>query len=72
MVWIMAALVLALCASFMMCVLTLGKWADHRKERLFRVDRQDLREAEAYSPLPRRTRAASCKWNSLHPQQNPL
>lgn len=72
MVWIMVALVLALCASFMMCVLTLGKRADQGKERLFRADLQDLQEADASSPLPRRMRAASCKWSSLHPQQNPL
>lgn len=55
MVWIMVALVLALCAFFMMCVLTLGKRADQRKELLFGVCPPGLQEADAFTPLPRGT-----------------
>jgi hypothetical protein len=72
MVWIMVALVLALCASFMMCVLTLGKRADQRKELLLMDNLKDHRNVNICVPSHRLSGAASHKWGSLRPQHNPL
>ena len=69
MLWMMVLLIPAL-GAFMMCILILGKRADHRNGLLFGVSLQDLQEADDYSPLPRRTEVL-CKWRSFRPQQNP-
>jgi hypothetical protein len=72
MVWMMVSLVLALCASFMMCILMMGKRADQRKE-LFRMDDLDDHRNVNTCALSRRlTGAAPHKWGSLRPQHNPL
>lgn len=71
MAWMIVLLVLALFASFAMCILVLGKRADRRNGLLLRVSLQDLQEEDAYSPLPRRARVL-CKWRSLRPQQSPM
>lgn len=70
MLWMMVLLIPAL-GALMMCILILGKRADHRNGLLLNLSLQDLQEADAFSPLPRRTEVL-CKWRSFRPQQNPL
>jgi hypothetical protein len=72
MAWMMVILILALCSFFMMCILALGKRADQRKE-LFGMDNlDDHRNVNICAPSRRLTVAASHKWGSLRPQNNPL
>jgi hypothetical protein len=71
MVWMVVSLVLVLCAFFMMCILTLGKRADQRKELLWMDSLDDHRNVNIYAPSRRLTGAAPHKWGSLRPQHNP-
>lgn len=70
MISIIVSLLLVLCAFFIMCILIIGKRADHKKELLFIDSRDDLQEVNTFSSLPPRTRAELRTWVSLHPQQN--
>jgi hypothetical protein len=74
MILMIVSLLSVLCVFFIMCILIMGKRADHKKELLFIDSLDDRQEVHTFSLLPPRTRAelrtrVSC---TLYPQQNSL
>ena len=63
MILMIVALLLVLYVFFFMCLLVVGKRANHEMELLFIDSLDDLQEVHTYSP---RTRSESHTWVSLH------
>jgi hypothetical protein len=72
MIAMIGLLLFALCVFFIMCILIVGKRADHKKDLMFMDRIEGLQEVKAFCYSPSNPMTKLGRWSSLHPQKNAL